>query len=113
MKITSVNLRKLRLPLVVPYRLSYRTFEVFEPYYIEIMAEDGRSGFGDGHISPGSSSETREGGWAFCQELSQEILGKTVEEAKLIVQKRMPESKVAASALATALEVLDNCLIFV
>ncbi|MCE8042319.1 hypothetical protein HOP60_09115 [Halomonas daqingensis] len=108
MKITSVNLRKLRLPLVVPYRLSYRTFEVFEPYYIEIMAEDGRSGFGDGHISPGSSSETREGGWAFCQELSQEILGKTVEEAKLIVQKRMPESKVAASALATALEVLDN-----
>jgi L-Ala-D/L-Glu epimerase len=108
MKITSVNLRKLRLPLVVPYRLSYRTFEEFEPYYVEITTEDGRSGFGDGHISPGSSTETREGGWALCQELSQAILGKTVEEAKLLVQKRMPESKVAASALATALEVLDN-----
>jgi L-Ala-D/L-Glu epimerase len=108
MKITSVNLRKLRLPLVVPYRLSYRTFEEFEPYYVEITTEDGHSGFGDGHISPGSSSETREGGWAFCQELSQAILGKTVEEAKLLVQRRMPESKVASSALATALEVLDN-----
>ena len=108
MKITSVNLRKLRLPLVVPYRLSYRTFEEFEPYYVEITTDDGRVGFGDGHISPGSSSETREGGWAFCKELSRALPGKTVAEARLLVQARMPESKVAASALATALEILDN-----
>ena len=108
MKITSVNLRKLRLPLVVPYRLSYRTFEEFEPYYVEITTDDGRVGFGDGHISPGSSSETREGGWAFCKELSRALPGKTVAEARLLVQARMPENKVAASALATALEVLDN-----
>lgn len=108
MTITSINLRKLRLPLVVPYRLSYRTFEEFEPYYVEITLEDGRSGFGDGHISPGSSSETREGGWAFCEELCQQMLGKSVEEAKRLVQQRMPESMVAASALATALEVLEE-----
>ncbi|PMR74037.1 mandelate racemase/muconate lactonizing enzyme family protein [Billgrantia endophytica] len=108
MKITSVNLRKLRLPLLVPYRLSYRTFKEFEPYYVEITTEDGRFGFGDGHISPGSSSETREGGWAFCQKFSQKMLGKTVEEAKLLVQKRMSESKVAASALSMALEVMDD-----
>ena len=108
MKITSVNLRKLRLPLVVPYRLSYRTFEEFEPYYAEIEMEDGRVGFGDGHISPGSSSETREGGWEFLRELSQAILGMTVEDAKMLVQERMAESKVAASALATALELLSE-----
>jgi L-alanine-DL-glutamate epimerase-like enolase superfamily enzyme len=108
MKITSVNLRRLRLPLVVPYRLSYRTFEEFEPYYVEITTDDGRLGFGDGHISPGSSSETREGGWAFCQELSQAFVGMTVKEANRLVQQRMPESKVAASALATSLEVLNH-----
>ena len=108
MKIKTVNLRKLSLPLVVPYRLSYRTFEEFEPYYVEITTEDGETGFGDGHISPGSSSETREGGWVFCQELSRSLPGMTVEEARQLIQRRMPESKVAASALATALEVLDN-----
>lgn len=108
MKITSVNLRRLRLPLTVPYRLSYRTFEEFEPYFVEVTADDGSVGFGDGHISPGSSSETREEGWAFCRALAEALIGESVEDAKRKVAARASESKVAASAFATALEVLDD-----
>ena len=61
----NAKLRRLRQPLIRPYRLSYRTFEEFEPYVLEIEDSDGRTGFSDGHISPGSSSETRQGGWHF------------------------------------------------
>jgi L-alanine-DL-glutamate epimerase-like enolase superfamily enzyme len=68
MKLDSVTLRVVRLPLTRPYVLSYRTFEEFEPIIVEVCDRDGRVGWGEGHISPGSSSETREGGWAFCNE---------------------------------------------
>src|SRR3546814_1553100 len=64
--IKSIVLRRLRLPLIRPYRLAYRTFEEFEPYMVEVEDEEGRKGFADAHISPGSSSETRDGGWQFC-----------------------------------------------
>src|SRR5262249_46359148 len=74
-KITARTRRGLRLPLTRPYRLSYRTFEEFEPYLVEIADNSGRTGFADGHISPGSSVETREGGWAFMREHVPRLLG--------------------------------------
>jgi len=108
MAITSVNLRCLRLPLVTPYRLSYRTFEEFEPFYVEIRTDDGATGFGDGHISPGSSAETREGGWTFSRAVAEALVGLSTTEAKQLVDERAGQSKVAASAFATALEVLED-----
>src|ERR1700722_3269483 len=108
----SVSLRRLRLPLIRPYRLSYRTFEEFEPYLIEMADDRGRTGFADGHISPGSSEETREGGWTFIRKRIPEMLGSDLETAKAEVLKKFEASKVATTALACAVEVLaDNPLL--
>ncbi|MEK9606552.1 MAG: hypothetical protein VW352_09770, partial [Gammaproteobacteria bacterium] len=63
--IQGIEVRHLDLPLIKPYALSYRTFESFEPYLVKITTSDGKTAFGEQHISPGSSSETREGGWSF------------------------------------------------
>ncbi len=68
MKLQEITLRKVRLPLIRPYVLSYRTFTEFEPIIVEVRDGDGRTGWGEGHISPGSSRETREGGWTFCRD---------------------------------------------
>ena len=76
MKLAELTLRMVRVPLIRPYVLSYRTFTEFEPVIVEVRDADGRIGWGEGHISPGSSSETREGGWAFCREHAAEIVGK-------------------------------------
>jgi L-alanine-DL-glutamate epimerase-like enolase superfamily enzyme len=62
MKLQELTSRTVRLPLIRPYALSYRTFAEFEPIIVEVPDSDGRIGWGEGHISPGSSSETREGG---------------------------------------------------
>jgi L-alanine-DL-glutamate epimerase-like enolase superfamily enzyme len=110
-KITRVSLRRLRLPLVQPYRLSYRTFEEFEPFLIEIDDDDGRHGFSDGHISPGSSSETREGGWTFLVETIKSSVGRDPEDLKERTLARFPQSKVAATLLVTAVEVLEGASI--
>ncbi len=107
-KLMSLTVRRLCMPLIRPYRLSYRTFEEFEPYLVEVTDDQGHSGFADGHISPGSSSETREGGWAFLRERIPEMLGSDLESAKAGVLAHFEASKVAATALATAVEVMQG-----
>ena len=82
MKLHDLTLRIVRLPLIRPYILSYRTFTEFEPIIVEARDADGRIGWGEGHISPGSSSETREGGWEFCRVHAAAAVGKDTVQAK-------------------------------
>src|ERR1700758_5889199 len=98
MKLHTVTLRTVRLPLIRPYVLSYRTFTEFEPIIVEARDADGRTGWGEGHISPGSSSETREGGWAFCREHAHALLSKDTAAAKATIAAHAGASKVAATA---------------
>jgi L-Ala-D/L-Glu epimerase / N-acetyl-D-glutamate racemase len=107
-KLTALTLRRLRLPLIHPYRLSYRTFDEFEPYLVEVADDSGRTGFADGHISPGSSAETREGGWAYMRERIPQMLGQDSETAMAAALAHFEDSKVATTALACAVEVLDD-----
>lgn len=106
--VEKIVLRRVDLPLHVPYKLSYRTFESFEPIVVEAHGSDGCIGWGDGHISPGSSAETREGGWAFCHRLAAAVVGLKTQDAIAEIAKHSHKSKVAGSALITALESLVN-----
>jgi L-alanine-DL-glutamate epimerase-like enolase superfamily enzyme len=108
MKLHELTLRKVCLPLIRPYVLSYRTFNEFEPIIVEARDGDGRIGWGEGHISPGSSSETREQGWTFCREHAAAVVGKITSEAKAIIAANVSASKVAATALLTAIEMLED-----
>src|SRR5213075_1183296 len=108
MKLQELTLRTLRLPLIHPYVLSYRTFTEFEPIIVEVRDADARVGWGEGHISPGSSSETRDQGWAFCREQADAVVGKDTLEAKATIAANMGASKVAATALLTAIEMLEE-----
>ncbi|MDP0926187.1 enolase C-terminal domain-like protein [Paracoccus onubensis] len=101
-------LRRLKLPLIRPYRLSYRTFEEFEPFLLELEDEDGNCGFADGHVSPGSSDETRDGAWAFLDRHLRVACGREPAEVLEQVLEEFGQSKVAATTLATALEHLGR-----
>ena len=107
-KITRISVRRLNLPLVRPYRLSYRTFETFEPFLVEVEDSEGRTGFGDAHVSPGSSAETREGGWAFLTAQARAAIGCVPEDAKAAVLDVSERSKVAATSLVSAIEVMED-----
>ncbi|MEJ0076265.1 MAG: mandelate racemase/muconate lactonizing enzyme family protein [Alphaproteobacteria bacterium] len=108
MKISEITIRTVRLPLIRPYVLSYRTFNEFEPIIVEVRDADGRTGWGEGHISPGSSSETREGGWSFCREYATAVVAKDTAQAKALISANAGFSKVAATALLTAIEMLED-----
>ncbi|HZR60065.1 MAG TPA: enolase C-terminal domain-like protein [Xanthobacteraceae bacterium] len=108
MRLQEIVLRTVRLPLIRPYVLSYRTFTEFEPIIVEVRDEHGRVGWGEGHISPGSSRETRDGGWTFCREHAAAVIGKSASEAKAILASDIADSKVAATSLLTAIEMLEG-----
>ncbi len=107
-RVSDIDLHRLSLPLQTPYRLSYHTFDTFEPILVRIQDESGRHAFGEGHISPGSSAETRAGGWAFCQEQAKALIGRSQEDAIAQVSGVATRSPVAASSLLTALEMLTD-----
>lgn len=107
-RLISATLTRLRLPLVRPYRLSYRTFEEFEPFVVQLGDSDGREGFADAHISPGSSSETREGGWKAMARMLGEGVGHPVEALKQKALSQFVTSKGAMTAIASAVEVLER-----
>jgi L-alanine-DL-glutamate epimerase-like enolase superfamily enzyme len=104
--VRGVEINWLRLPLHTPYKLSYRTFTEFEPFLVTVRDTDGNTGWGEAHISPGSSKETREGGWAFCTEQIARLPGMTVAEARAALLQAAPRSPVAAGSMVTALEML-------
>ena len=77
--ISKVAIYRLNVPLIKPYKLSYNTFYSFEPLLIHIVDDQGNEGWGEQHISPGSSSETRDGGWTFARVMSKLILNKFIK----------------------------------
>ncbi len=108
MKVTGIHLRRVRIPLKTPYRLSYHTFEAFEPLIVEVRAADGHVGWGEGHVSLDPGGETGEQGWAFAQAVAPGLVGGSVEAALEALEPRVGESPVAATALITAFETLGD-----
>ena len=106
--ISKVTIYRLDVPLIKPYKLSYNTFYSFEPLLIHILDDGGNEGWGEQHISTGSSSETREGGWTFARVISSLILNKTIHNAKKIILSNSYISIVASSAIYTAIEMLEK-----
>ena len=108
MIIRQIRLLRIHLPLLTPYRLSYRTVEAFEPMLIEVCDGNGHSGWGEGHISPGSGNETPEQGWKFCSDAMAVAVGQDVATVKSSLTDALETNPVAASAMISALEMLGG-----
>ena len=50
MTLQSLTLYRVKMPLSVPYHVSYRVYEDFEPIIVEARDSDGGIGWGEGHI---------------------------------------------------------------
>ncbi len=106
MSVEEIVLYRVKMKLTVPYHVSYRVYEDFEPIIVEARDSDGRTGWGEGHISPGHTFETVDGGWDFCKSAVESMAGRTGDAALAAIEARIPESPVAATAIVTALEMM-------
>jgi len=108
LEIDNITLTHVQIPLVTPYKISQKTFHHFDPFIIEITNSSGQVGFGEGHICPGYSFETLEGGWEYCREWCEKIVGKSVSDAHAAVMTTTVKHPTASSAILGALEMLSE-----
>lgn len=108
MTIEEITLYRVKMLLSVPYHVSYRVYQEFEPIIVEARDSDGRVGWGEGHISPGHTFETVDGGWEFCRAMAEKLVELSLEEALAAITARIPDSPVAATSLVTAFEMLHG-----
>lgn len=108
MVIRDIVIRQLKLPLVKPYRVSFRTYTEFEPIVVEMNTEDGRTGWGEAYVPAGSTAETAESAWQFCCGQAAQLAGKSATEINAIIDREVPGSPFASCAMLSALAMVTR-----
>lgn len=106
MVIREIFVRQLKLPLVKPYRVSFRTYTEFEPVVVEMVADDGSVGWGEAYVPAGSTTETAESAWKFCCEQAARLVGSSATEIGAALDLEVAQSPFASCAMLSALAML-------
>lgn len=105
-RIAEITMRRLRVPLTVPYKVSLRTFTHFEPIVAEICDADGRVGWGEAEIHRGYGHETPESGWNYGLAMAPRLLGLDFAAAADVIAPTVAADPHAASVMMSAVETL-------
>jgi L-Ala-D/L-Glu epimerase len=106
--IEQIVIRRLKMPLTTPYKVSRRVFNDFDPIIVEMRDRDGRLGWGEVVISEGYTNESVAGGWRFCTGMAERLVGTTPTEMKAALAPQVRENSHACTALTTALEMIEG-----
>jgi L-alanine-DL-glutamate epimerase-like enolase superfamily enzyme len=107
-RLESITLRRLELPLERPYRLAFGTVEAFNTILVEVRGEDGGVGYGEATVLTGYTEETPEAAWGTVTAAAQAMAGSNGEAAKAGLVPLIAEHPFAATALVTAIEMLEG-----
>lgn len=105
-KIDRIDVHRLSVPLVRPYRLSFGNLTAFDTILVELTDSDGRSAFGESTLLSGYTEEGIEGAWALAQQLAEQVVGRNHDEFKSRVETVVGAAPFTATAFMTALEML-------
>jgi L-Ala-D/L-Glu epimerase / N-acetyl-D-glutamate racemase len=79
MRIVSIEVCKLSLPLREPYHLSYRSIHEFDSVWVRMELSNGRIGWGESTPLPGYSESDMDAVWASSNRLAAGWVGKPVD----------------------------------
>ncbi len=100
-----IELRRLRSPLRVPYKLAFGPVEAFDSL-LATMSNGARTGIGEATFLPGYSDETAEAGWARSLDLAESMVGRAPDEAFAVAADAHADAAFTSTALTTACEML-------
>jgi len=104
MKIKSGRSFFKQCPLISPYKLSFVTLTSFQSNFIEIELENGSRGIGEATALPGYGKESFDQVSGVLESAQSELEGKTLEQAREVVDTIYLQYPFAASAVGTALD---------
>lgn len=103
-----LDLYRLRLPLTVPYHLSFGDVEAFDTILVVAADTDGGEGFGDATLLTGYTDETIGDSWQLAERLAREFAGAPIEVAKADALALTGSAPFVATAFASAIEMLEG-----
>ena len=107
MLIDAVTLYRFSLPLIEPYKLAMGAVGAFDTV-LTVIEDSGGTGFGEATILTGYTEETIDGCWRVARGLGKRIAGMEAAEAKQLIQVEHASHPFTATALMTAVEMLEG-----
>jgi o-succinylbenzoate synthase len=107
-RLESLSLARLELPLKSPYKLAFGAVRAFDTILVEARDRAGRRGWGEATILPGYTQETPQGAWAAACRTAETLAGRETGDAKDAAARLIASDPFAATALVTALEMLEG-----
>lgn len=103
----TITIYRLRVPLLVPYKLVFGPVEYFDTIIVEVVDRDGKSGFGEATILTGYTDETIEGSWQAAKQFAPAMAAAGNDAGRMIAELggKFPFT---ATAFGTALEMLGG-----
>lgn len=106
--LTAIELRRLELPLTVPYRLSFGVQTRYDTVLVILRDEHGREGFGEATLLPGYTEETGDSCWDTSVALAEKAYDRPVETLETLLASRLSLAPFTVTAFMTALEQLHR-----
>lgn len=105
-RLTELRLRRLEVPLAVPYKLAFGPVRHFDTLLVEARDDAGRSGWGEATVLTGYTDETVEGAWAFLRRRADEVASMPAARARARLLEEVDEAPFAVTGLVTAIEMM-------
>ncbi len=107
-KLERLDIYRLALPLIQPYRLSFTEIREFETVLVKASDNEGRRGWGEATLLTGYTEETIEQSYRLACETADVVTGITLDEAKSKIDALTAAAPFTATALYSALEMLEG-----
>ena len=108
MIVTEITLRRLSLPLKVPYKLAFGPVTALDTILVTVRGDAGQSGFGEATILTGYTPETVDGAWTKARELAAALKGQEAAAAKAAALAHLKSAPFTVSSLVTAIEMAEG-----
>jgi L-alanine-DL-glutamate epimerase-like enolase superfamily enzyme len=103
---------RLRVPLLIPYRLAFGPVEYFDTIIAEAVDRDGRAGFGEATILTGYTDETIDDSWNAAKQFAANLVANPATADPESAQREIASLGVkfpfTATSFGTALEMLGG-----
>jgi L-alanine-DL-glutamate epimerase-like enolase superfamily enzyme len=106
--ISEIVLHRLRVPLTVPYKLSFVELRAFDTILVEVHDGDGRVGYGEATLLTGYTEESATQSWDLACRLCRDMAGKSAEDIKRRAGEHDAEAAFTSTAITTAVEMLEG-----
>ncbi len=108
MAIETLILYRFSLPLIRPYKLALGAVHALDTILSVARDESGKEGYGEATILTGYTTETIDESWKIAVDLAERVQGLEGTQAKPVIEAEHKRAPFTASALMTAVEMLEG-----